>query len=92
MARGYARVFHFLFLSGSQFGETFHDDAHGVFMTFARYTRTREDDSQPVVEGTMKHPTQQTALMLHQMLLLHALAENRSKRRQAEAFSKSSTV
>jgi hypothetical protein len=88
MARGYARVFHFLFLSGSQFGETFHDDAHGVFMTFARYTRTREDDSQPVVEGTMK----QTALMLHQMLLLHALAENRSKRRQAEAFSKSSTV
>ena len=88
MARGYARVFHFLFLSGSQFGETFHDDAHGVFMTFARYTRTREDDSQPVVEGTMKHPTQQTALML----LLHALAEDRGKRRQARRVLASRSI
>jgi hypothetical protein len=40
-----------------------HDDAHGVFMTLAPYTRSRGDDGQPVVEGAMQHPTQQMAFI-----------------------------
>src|SRR6266516_4399921 len=49
----------FLFLSGSRFGATPHDDAHDAFMALPPYTRTREHDGQPVVSAAMRQPTQQ---------------------------------
>ncbi len=36
-----------------------HDEAHGVFKTPSPYTRTREDDGQPVESEAMRQPTQQ---------------------------------
>ena len=49
----------FLFLSGSRFGATPHDDAHDAFMALPPYTRSREHDGQPVVSAAMRQPTQQ---------------------------------
>ncbi len=37
---------------------SFHDDAHNAFMTLPRYTSTRKDDVQAVVERAIRHPTQ----------------------------------
>lgn len=36
----------------------FHDDTHNAFMTLPRYTSTRKDDVQPVLERAIRHPTQ----------------------------------
>ena len=47
-----------LFLSGSRFEATPPDAAHDAFMTPSPYTRTREDDGQPVESGAMRQPTQ----------------------------------
>jgi hypothetical protein len=45
-----------------------HDDTHGAFVTLPRHTSIREVDVQPVVEGAMKHSTQQMHFTLHHLM------------------------
>ena len=45
-----------------------YDETHHVFMTLPRYTCTNEDDVPPIVEGTMRHLTQQMHFTLHHLM------------------------
>ena len=45
----------FLFLYGSPFETTLHDDAYGAFMTPPLYTCTREDDEYMILENTVRY-------------------------------------
>src|SRR5258708_31950095 len=49
----------FLFLSGSPFETTLHDDAYGAFMTPPLYTSTREDDEHMIMEDTVRYSSMQ---------------------------------
>jgi len=42
-----------------------HDDAYNTFMTLPRYTRTREDEVQPLVEGALRHSPPAWSLVEH---------------------------
>ena len=70
----------FLLISGSVFGATLHDAAHNAFMTLPRHTSTREDNVQPVVSASLKHPTHAWGLVERVVPGWNALKEKTSNR------------